>query len=69
MPPPTICSNLFYSRPIMTRGIWKRTCETLTATLEHLSRDAFQAEVLMAIQCIDFGGIDAAERLAKSYGL
>lgn len=38
-------------------------------TLDDLSRDAFAAEVAIAIRCIDVGGKDTAECLAASYGL
>ena len=38
-------------------------------TLDHLSREKFAREVRMAEACIDEGGEDMAEGLAKSYGL
>jgi hypothetical protein len=38
-------------------------------TLDRLSPDAFAAEVAMAVSCIETdGGLDLAERLARSYG-
>lgn len=38
-------------------------------TLDHLGPDRFRAEVAIAVACIEEGGIEMAERLAKSYGL
>lgn len=38
-------------------------------TLDHLSADAFAAEVAMAVLCIEQGGTPQAESLARSYGL
>lgn len=38
-------------------------------TLDHLSPDAFAAEVCIAAMCIEDGGREFGERLAKSYGL
>jgi len=37
--------------------------------LDHLSLAAFKAEITMAILCIKEGGLEFAERIAKSYGL
>jgi hypothetical protein len=39
------------------------------STLDHLSRDDFKREVEINILCIDEGGTEQAETLAKSYGL
>ncbi len=36
-------------------------------TLDQLSRGHFAAEVLIAAMCIEEGGMDAAEQIAKSY--
>lgn len=41
-------------------------CEN--GTLDHLSPKAFAGEVTMAVLCIEEGGREQAERLAKSYG-
>lgn len=38
-------------------------------TLDHLSPDTFAAEVAIAVMCIEDGGMEFGERLAKSYGL
>lgn len=38
-------------------------------TLDKLSRSRFKAEVYIASACVDEGGKDLAERIAKSYGL
>lgn len=38
-------------------------------TLDHLSADAFASEVAIAVMCIEDGGKEFGERLAKSYGL
>jgi len=38
-------------------------------TLDQLSPEQFRAEVALAVACIAEGGIDAAEKLAQSYGL
>lgn len=37
--------------------------------LDNLSDARLRKEVKMAQQCIDIGGLDQAESLAKSYGL
>jgi len=37
-------------------------------TLDRLSPEQFRAEVALAVACIAGGGIDAAEKLAQSYG-
>jgi hypothetical protein len=39
------------------------------STLDHLSKEKFYQEVTIGIQCIQEGGIDAAERAAQSFGL
>lgn len=38
-------------------------------TLDELSRHQFQAEVRIAVECINEGGTERAEQLARSYGL
>lgn len=38
-------------------------------TLDRLSPQRFVSEVGIAVSCIREGGLDMAERLAKSYGL
>ena len=38
-------------------------------TLDHMPAWLFKQEVRMAMECIDQGGKDMAERLAKSYGM
>ena len=38
-------------------------------TLDQLAPEQFRAEVALAVACIAGGGIDAAEKLAQSYGL
>lgn len=38
-------------------------------TLDHLSPDAFAAEVVIAVLCIEEGGREMAERIARSFGL
>ena len=38
-------------------------------TLDQLTPEQFRAEVALAVACIAEGGIDAAEKLAQSYGL
>jgi len=38
-------------------------------TLDQLSPQRFRTEVALAVACIAKGGIDAAEKLAQSYGL
>jgi hypothetical protein len=38
-------------------------------TLDHLTPKQFRTAAALAITCIIEGGIDAAEKLAKSYGL
>jgi hypothetical protein len=38
-------------------------------TLDRLSPQQFRAEVALAVACIAEGGTEAAEKLAKSYGL
>lgn len=38
-------------------------------TLDHLSEDDFKRELAIGIGCIDEGGKEAAEDLARSYGL
>lgn len=38
-------------------------------TLDALSPSRFRAEVKIAAMCVDEGGKDMAERIAKSYGL
>jgi hypothetical protein len=38
-------------------------------TLDHLPREVFKNEVELNILCIDEGGKEQAETLAKSYGL
>ena len=38
-------------------------------TLDKLSPARLKAEVEIAAQCVDEGGADLAERIAKSYGL
>lgn len=37
-------------------------------TLDHLTREAFAAEVTMAVLCIEEGGPEMAELVAKSQG-
>jgi len=37
-------------------------------TLDQLSPEQFRAKVVLAVACIAGGGIDAAEKLAQSYG-
>lgn len=37
-------------------------------TLDRLSPSRFRQEVRMAIACVNEGGIEFAEKLAKSYG-
>lgn len=39
------------------------------STLDGLSREQFAAEIVMAAMCIAEGGTDAAERLARSFGM
>lgn len=39
------------------------------STLSHLSRSTFAREVRLCVACIKEGGVDAAERNAKSFGL
>lgn len=39
------------------------------STLDGLSRQQFAAEVRVAAQCVDEGGIEMAERIAKSFGM
>lgn len=39
------------------------------ATLDGLGRAEFEAEVLIAIECIDDGGFAGAEDNARSFGL
>jgi hypothetical protein len=38
-------------------------------TLDHLPADRFRDEVRIAAQCVDEGGVEMAEQIAKSYGL
>jgi hypothetical protein len=38
-------------------------------TLDQLSPQQFRADVALAVACIFEGGIEAAEKLAQSYGL
>ena len=38
-------------------------------TLDHLRPGRFAAEVRFAVACVDEGGLDMAERVAKSFGL
>lgn len=38
-------------------------------TLDHLSRDDFRMEIPICIACIKIGGVEAAEKTAKSFGL
>lgn len=38
------------------------------STLDRLSPRKFAAEVTVAAMCVDEGGIDMAERVAKSFG-
>ncbi len=38
-------------------------------TLDGLSLAQFKREVAVCAECVDAGGIDAAERNARSYGL
>ncbi|MHB8252925.1 MAG: hypothetical protein ACYDEV_04360 [Acidiferrobacter sp.] len=37
--------------------------------LSRLTPDEFAAEVQLAIECIQEGGVDLAERIAQSFGL
>lgn len=37
--------------------------------LDHLDREAFRLEVEICAACVDAGGVEAAEKLAQSYGL
>lgn len=38
-------------------------------TLNHLTRDDFREEIAICIACIKLGGVDAAEKTARSFGL
>jgi hypothetical protein len=38
-------------------------------TLDHLSSRRFNTEVRIAVACVNQGGIEMAERIAKSFGL
>ncbi len=38
-------------------------------TLDGLSPSRFRAEVKMAMACVDEGGLELAERVARSFGL
>lgn len=38
-------------------------------TLDGMDRQQFNADIEIARQCVDAGGVDAAELLAESYGL
>ena len=39
------------------------------STLDHLDSRTFAREVRLCVECIKEGGVDAAERNAKSFGL
>lgn len=39
------------------------------STLDKLSPARFRSEVLFAVQCVDEGGVEFAERIAKSFGM
>ena len=39
------------------------------STLDGLSKQQFDAEVAMAVQCVDAGGTQEADALAESFGL
>ena len=39
------------------------------ATLDHLDAATFAREVEIAAGCVEVGGVDMAERNARSYGL
>lgn len=39
------------------------------STLDHLDSRTFAKEVKLCAMCVDEGGVEAAERNAKSYGL
>ena len=39
------------------------------STLDHLDAQTFAHEVGIAVGCIEVGGVDMAERNARSYGL
>jgi hypothetical protein len=39
------------------------------STLDVLSPSGFRAEVKLACACIDEGGVEMAERIARSFGL
>jgi hypothetical protein len=39
------------------------------STLDHLPPEQFEREVRIAVGCIEQGGTDIAETLARSYGL
>lgn len=39
------------------------------STLDHLDRATLALEAEIAAECVTVGGIEAAERLAQSYGL
>lgn len=41
---------------------------TQFGTLDHLDRETFTREVRIAEMCVDVGGLDFAERAAKSHG-
>jgi hypothetical protein len=38
-------------------------------TLDHLTPHQFAAEAWIAAECVDEGGVEHSENLAKSYGL
>lgn len=40
----------------------------MSGTLDHLSPSQFRTEVRAAATCVDAGGPDFAERVARSYG-
>ncbi len=39
------------------------------STLDHLPSDRFRTEVVIALACIEEGGRENAERIARSFGL
>ena len=39
------------------------------STLDHLDAETFAREVEIGVGCVDVGGVEMAERNARSYGL
>lgn len=56
---------------LQSRGVLYRVYRASTpiVTLDGLSPEQFQPEVLLSLACIRDGGVSAAESLARSFGL